>query len=266
MLRPCKARCEAQYFWQTLSPGFLQNDPANAGLLHQRRTLSSSDDDSNDEDDDDDEDGDIEDNHTEENGEEIEEGEGDRQRGAEEDSAAAAAAAGLGSKVSGRSRGAAPADAEENPDDEEDEEDEPELGRHHKHHHKKHHKKKHKKDRQQCRYLEGLSRSVVKFGTSSGDYLAVSHGNNTCYQAVSGLSCFSHISAMCSPLSKAMMACTCNIFLVWHPSLHLPEDLLLGMRIILTSWHQVIWWLCIAGLSTISDGCPGGRVCVWSTA
>ena len=76
-------------------------------------------------------------------------------------------------------------------------EDQEQLGRHHEHHehHKKHHKKhkhkkhkhkkKHRKEKQQCRYLDGLTRSVVKFGTSSGDYLAVSLGNNTCYQAVS---------------------------------------------------------------------------------
>ena len=137
------------------------------------------------------EDEDMGENDLEQDDEEDGEEKDDRRSDVEENDARLA---GFFSKLSGRSIGATSAHAERDSDDEDEEEkSKPELGRHHKHHHKKHHKKhkhkkKHQRDRQQCRYLEGLSRSVVKFGTSSGDYLAVSHGNNTCYQAVRGLS------------------------------------------------------------------------------
>ena len=70
------------------------------------------------------------------------------------------------------------------------------LGRHHhhkKHHHhhhhhkKKKHHKKHRRDEHACEAFLGLSRSEVRFGTVSGEYLHAAGGNNTCYQAVSKL-------------------------------------------------------------------------------
>ena len=186
--------------WQRMSSEPLQDDPVNAGLLDRRRTLLESDDDDGEEDE---EDNDKEDEHDESNTdlEDMEESkseqlaEEDEDENEDEDGESGrpedvAEVDGTVEALSSKVRGGDSAHAEEGSDDEEDKEDGSELRRHHKHHHKKHkHKKhKHKKDGQQCRYLEGLSRSVVKFGTSSGDYLAVSHGNNTCYQAVSSLS------------------------------------------------------------------------------
>lgn len=182
--------------WQRLSAGPLQDDPFNAGLLNQRRTLLATDDDEEYEEEEDDEEDDFNEASTEDEdtkrsnseqfAEEDEDEDGESNR-AEDVAELDATVAALSSKVRGRIS----AHAEEGSDDKDDEENGLELCRHHKHHHKKHHHKKHhhkhKKDRQQCRYLEGLSRSIVKFGTSSGDYLAVSHGNNTCYQAVSRL-------------------------------------------------------------------------------
>lgn len=63
------------------------------------------------------------------------------------------------------------------------------LERKHKHKHKHHHKKKKRKEHP-CDYLEGLSNSVVRYGTSPGHYTRETGGNNTCYEAVGrSLSC-----------------------------------------------------------------------------
>ena len=45
-------------------------------------------------------------------------------------------------------------------------------------------KKKKRKDEHDCLLLEGFARSVVRFGTSSGEYSFSAEGNNTCYNAV----------------------------------------------------------------------------------
>ena len=174
---------------------FLQDDADNTGLLKRRRHLLDSNDEeeydvADDEDEGDgDEDEDMdEDEHKLEAGKDgkrdseaervaetaettVEEGSILNRRGAD-------SLAGVGVAQTGTDTYAADLD--------EDDEEGERLEKHKKHKHKKHKhkKKKHKKDRQQCRYLEGLTRSIVKFGTSSGDYLSVSHGNNTCYQAV----------------------------------------------------------------------------------
>ena len=46
-------------------------------------------------------------------------------------------------------------------------------------------KKKKRRDEHDCLLLEGLARSVVRFGTSPGEYSSSAAGNNTCYNAVS---------------------------------------------------------------------------------
>jgi hypothetical protein len=154
----------------------VQDDPANAGLLKKRRALlgcnDEADEDDNDEvdDDDDADDGDENDWENEEDGRVY----WDSSR--EEQSEAISSREGSGVESNRLDMG-----------EEEEELEKHKPKKHHKKHKKKKEKKKkhHKKDRQQCRFLEGLTSSVVKFGTSSGDYLATSHGNNTCYQAVS---------------------------------------------------------------------------------
>ena len=182
----------------------LQDDADNTGLLKRRRHLLESsdeeeydvadDEDEDDDDSDDDEDMDRDehrlkagkDSESDSEAEEVdetaettvEEGSILNRRGADSLAGVGVAQTGIDSN-----------EADSNEDDEEVERLDKHKKKHKKHGHKKHKhkKKKHKKDRQQCRYLEGLTRSVVKFGTSSGDYLSVSHGNNTCYQAVSHL-------------------------------------------------------------------------------
>lgn len=173
----------------------VQDDPANAGLLKKRRALLGCDgerdeDDSDDDDDDEEED---EDGQGDGDGDEDDRGdEEDRHVHWESNREGKSAAFNSRDSSSGTdgSRGQGRVESSRLDKGEEEEEKEDELEKHkHKKHHKKHkHKKKkhHKKDRRQCRFLEGLTSSVVKFGTSSGDYLAASHGNNTCYQAVSG--------------------------------------------------------------------------------
>ena len=160
----------------------VQDDPANAGLLKMRRALLGCDDE-RDEDDSDDADEDEDDRENEEN------------RHVHRDSNRGGKSAAVSSRDSSSGPEGSPGQdrvessrLDKGEEEGEEEEEEDELEKHkHKKHHKKHKKKKHhKKDRQQCRFLEGLTSSVVKFGTSSGDYLAASHGNNTCYQAVSG--------------------------------------------------------------------------------
>ena len=188
-----------------------QDDADNRGLLNRRRYLLKSDDDDEYEvEDDDDDEGVDEDEDFDEDEQNLDPGKDNgRDIKAEEVAETARMAVEESSILRRRGAdsltgplaesGATQSKTGNTSDDdrlnEEEEEDDERLKKHRKKHkkhkHKKHkhkkHKKKHKKDRQQCRYLEGLTRSVVKFGMSSGDYLSVSHGNNTCYQAVSHL-------------------------------------------------------------------------------
>ena len=168
----------------------VQDDPANAGLLKKRRALLGCNDE-RDEDDSDDADEDEDDREDKENRHVH----WDSNRGGKsaavssrDSSSDTEGSRGQGRVESSRLDKREKEEEEEEEEEREEEGEEDELEKHkHKKHHKKHKKKKHhKKDRQQCRFLEGLTSSVVKFGTSSGDYLAASHGNNTCYQAVSG--------------------------------------------------------------------------------
>ena len=195
----------------------LQDDADNTGLLKRRRhLLDSSDEEEYDvaDDEDEDEDDSAEDEDIGGDEHKLEAGkDGERDSEAEEVAETAETTVEEGSILNRRGAdslagvGAAQTgidsnEADSNEDDEEVERLEKHKKKHKKHKHKKHKhkKKKHKKDRQQCRYLEGLTRSVVKFGTSSGDYLSVSHGNNTCYQAVS------HFPRCNSALSQGVLS------------------------------------------------------------
>ena len=216
---------------QTSFVASLQDDPTNAGVLKQRRALLESSDDSedadedqdeNEEDDEDDEQHDRDEDsggrNVEEDNEEIGEVDADVDRQGQTGGVDAVLEV-LSSKVSGRSNVWASADAEKDSDGEDGEGGGPQLEKHHKQH-KKHHKKhkhkgkKHRKDRDQCRVLEGLSRSIVKFGTRSGEYLAVSRGNNTCYQAVTARSHICDVLTHCSFLCEVHKFADC-IF-QWH--------------------------------------------------
>ena len=189
--------------WMCEQPAImsLQDDADNTGLLKRRRHLL----DSNDEeeydvaDDEDEDEGDSdEDEDMEEDEHKLEAGkDSERDSQAEEVAETAETTVEEGSMLNRRgadslagvevAQTGIDSDAADLDEDyKEGERLEKHKKKHKKHKHKKHKhkKKKHKKDRQQCRYLEGLTRSIVKFGTSSGDYLSVSHGNNTCYQAV----------------------------------------------------------------------------------
>lgn len=202
----------------------LQDDADNTGLLKRRRHLLDSDDEEDyDVADDEDEDEDDSDED-----EDMDEGElkleaskdGERDSDAEDVAETAETTVEEGSILSGRGAdglagvGVAQTGIDSNAADlNEDDEEVERLEKHkkkHKHKKHKHKKKKHKKDRQQCRYLEGLTRSVVKFGTSSGDYLSVSHGNNTCYQTVSHLpryQCAESGRALCTALALGLIPC-----------------------------------------------------------
>ena len=201
----------------------LQDDADNTGLLKRRRHLLDSDDEEeydvvDDEDEDEDEDDSDEDEDMDEDEHKLEAGkDSERESQAEEVAETAETTVEEGSilnrrgadslaGVGGAQTGIESDEAHSHEDDEEVQRLEKHKKKHKKHKHKKHKhkKKKHKKDRQQCRYLEGLTRSVVKFGTSSGDYLSVSHGNNTCYQAVSRLPLYQYAdsgSALCTALA-----------------------------------------------------------------
>lgn len=178
----------------------MQDDPASAGLLKRRRTLLGSDEDHGCDEDNGDEDFDDDSDEKDETAD-IEKEDREGENGAADAAFRSREDISSDSAVQWKEANRDIGDNEDEYKDEE--EDKMSLERHHKKHHKHHkkHKKKHSKDRQQCRYLEGLTRSFVKFGTSSGKYLALSHGNNTCYQAVSLLfrscdNCQSHASML----------------------------------------------------------------------
>ena len=67
-------------------------------------------------------------------------------------------------------------------------------------------KKKKRRDEHDCLALQGLARSVVRFGTSPGEHTFSAEGNNTCYNAV------------CNPDSRGLLVQAMNHTLLGHAS------------------------------------------------